>query len=237
MNAHYSSPGRPLQFRYGQGALECQFTLTTAGEYRGPPNSRGATLGRTSRPADSESNSASVSSRQARPRVMPPPSRPEKRRDAQSLGRRQTETTRRSTDSGDGDSLFVRQEETDRQWDPASYDNAEESLEWNTNHETVCAACRPLTRLSVLTRFRNHCSQKAFETAKQVIRRRCNPLPIPMHNRLLLTVPHSSILPRKDFPRFVCCPCSEPVIANIPKDSKTVVKKIGNIMYLALRPK
>ena len=138
LHAHYSSPGRPLQFAFENPGLICKFTLMTAGDPKGPvdvPEGR----------KESSSNSLGQQApgfntlKQADRRSMAPPSRPEGRRNLQTLGRRATDappfadqTTRKTSDS-----LLMPQEEEDRSWNPSNYDEDENVLAWDTRDSDV----------------------------------------------------------------------------------------------------
>jgi cell cycle checkpoint control protein RAD9A len=135
LQAYYSSPGRPLQFIYSKASMECQFTLMTAGEYRG---STVEAIERMNRGGTQTTNNATAIQRQQPPKIMlPPPRPPEGRRSATKLGKRQVDERSKSatTDESDDQPLFVPQD--DREWDPAPYDNGEEVLGWDASEPTV----------------------------------------------------------------------------------------------------
>jgi cell cycle checkpoint control protein RAD9A len=143
LNAYYSSPGRPLQFSYRKDELYCQFTVMTAGEYRGgqPPTTT-TTTPAIIRPPSAQPQSETFIRQSGNSRSMPPPARPDTRRNPRSLGRRESTSTSKSSDSQaqESDSLFVPMEEEDRQWDPPNLDDNEEMLGWDAseNHVRVC---------------------------------------------------------------------------------------------------
>jgi hypothetical protein len=70
---------------------------------------------------------------------MPPPVTKKARKLAGRLGQNESSTSSLLSNRSDRDSesLFVRQEEEDRQWDPKEYDNEEESLGWNATIDNV----------------------------------------------------------------------------------------------------
>lgn len=140
VSALYSTPGRPLQFNYGLEGLQCQFTLMTAGDYNNT--------------AASNTTQKSLSREPSRPRLradndgafnvstgsadMAPPATTKARKLAGKLGQNASATGSMISNRSDRDteSLFVQQDEDDRQWDPAEYDN-EESLGWNATIDNV----------------------------------------------------------------------------------------------------
>lgn len=72
---------------------------------------------------------------------MPPPTMTKARKLAGKLGQNESATgsTLSNRSDRDSESLFVQQEEEDRQWDPAEYNNEEESLGWNATIDNVSA--------------------------------------------------------------------------------------------------
>lgn len=143
VSAHYSTPGRPLQFDYSLEELQCQFTLMTAGDNHNTPvsSTTNKSLSReSSRPRPSADNDSPPNVRSA-PTEMPPPVKTKARKLAGKLGQNESATGSMLSNRSDRDSesLFVQQEEVDRQWDPAEYDNEEESLGWNATIDNVSA--------------------------------------------------------------------------------------------------
>jgi cell cycle checkpoint control protein RAD9A len=141
VSALYSTPGRPLQFNYALEGLQCQFTLMTAGDCHSTPAS--STTNKSSstesfRPKPSADNDGSLNVKSA-PTEMPPPTITKARKLAGKLGQNESATGSMisSRSDRDSESLFVQQEEEDRQWDPAEYDNEEESLGWNATIDNV----------------------------------------------------------------------------------------------------
>ncbi|KAF2673167.1 hypothetical protein BT63DRAFT_147837 [Microthyrium microscopicum] len=136
LHAYYTSPGRPLQFAYNKGSMNCQFTLTTAGEYRGTTIQPAPVGAATRHRSESERASKPPPSRA---KVMPPPPAPSGRRNTKTLGKRRPSAPDRSAETSrdnQDEPLFVPMENDDRNWDPPSYDNAEESLGWDASEET-----------------------------------------------------------------------------------------------------
>jgi cell cycle checkpoint control protein RAD9A len=141
VNALYSTPGRPLQFNYGLEGVQCQFTLMTAGDYHNTPapSATNKLLRKEpSRPKSSVDNDGAPSTRSASTE-MPPPAIAKARKLAGRLGQNESATGSMFSNRSDRDSesLFVQQEEEDRQWDPAQYENEEESLGWNATIDNV----------------------------------------------------------------------------------------------------
>ena len=135
VSALYSTPGRPLQFNYDLEGLQCQFTLMTAGDYNNTPTSsttKRSSSGESSRPRPRTDNDGTPNARSTSTE-MPPPTMTKVRKLAGKLGQNESATgsTLSNRSDRDSESLFVQQEEEDRQWDPAEYNNEEESLGWN----------------------------------------------------------------------------------------------------------
>lgn len=129
LTAYYSQPTRPLQFSYGSDGLLCEFTLMTSGDYNA------ATAPPTPVPqVPSRATSRAQSSATEMPdnRSMPPPVEPASRRSIRRQpGSRKAASPRPQEDS---ESLFVPQdEEEDARWEPANYDNDEETLGWDAS--------------------------------------------------------------------------------------------------------
>jgi cell cycle checkpoint control protein RAD9A len=161
VSALYSTPGRPLQFNYGVEGVQCQFTLMTAGDSNNTPAPTATTkksLSReSSRPRSGADNDGTPNTRSGSTEMPPPPTKARKLTGR--LGQNESTTSSMLSNRSDRDSesLFVQQEEQDRQWDPAEYDNEEESLGWNATIDNVSAGVvfdyfgSPLTRMSLLT--------------------------------------------------------------------------------------
>jgi len=139
----YSVPGRPLQFNYGVGGLQCQFTLMTAGDYHGTPAATASAKATTREPSRSEPRVANGRGpiEKLLSAEMPPPAVPKTRKLGKNLGQNESMTTSTISNPSDRESegLFVTQED-DSQWDPPNYDDGEESLGWNATADNVCSA-------------------------------------------------------------------------------------------------
>ena len=141
VSALYSTPGRPLQFNYGLEGMQCQFTLMTAGDYHNtltPRATNNASSSReSSRPRSGADNDGAPNTRSASTEMLPPLTKARKL--AGRLGQNESATVSMLSNRSDhvSESLFVQQEEDDRKWDPAEYDNEEESLGWNTTIDNV----------------------------------------------------------------------------------------------------
>lgn len=139
--AYYSSPGRPLQFNYRKDELYCQFTVMTAGDNRKSSSASTTTntTAASSRRQSVQPQSVSFEQRQDTSRSMPPPARPEARRNPQSLGKRTSTSSSTGTESQaqESDSLFVPADDGDRQWDPQDLADNEESVGWDASEDNV----------------------------------------------------------------------------------------------------
>ena len=144
ISAYYSNPGRPFQFSYSKDGIQCQFTLMTTGEYNGTPGpsaapSSAATPG--PRPISRAQSTTSTTLENRRPAVeaMPPPAKPAPRRPVRKLGQNENNAASqlRQQPEEDPDSLFVPTGEEDRRWEPADYENDEETLGWDASASNV----------------------------------------------------------------------------------------------------
>jgi cell cycle checkpoint control protein RAD9A len=153
LQAYYSAPGRPLQFTYNKHSMECQFTLMTAGEYRGPTAEAIERMN-----AGPQQTSNAEPTKKQPTRVMPPPPRPfEGRRNARTLGKRTEERAKSTvTTESDDQPLFVPQD--DREWDPAPYDNGDEVLGWDASEKTVLISTLSGIYVNELIEIRNRYS-------------------------------------------------------------------------------
>jgi cell cycle checkpoint control protein RAD9A len=146
LSAYYSSPGRPLQFNCRKDDLYCQFTVMTAGDNRKTPtaSTTTTTTASSSRRASVQPQGASFEQRQASSKTMPPPARPEARRNPQSLGKRTSTSTSTATESQaqESDSLFVPADDGDRLWDPQNLADNEESVGWDASEDNVPPSLR-----------------------------------------------------------------------------------------------
>jgi cell cycle checkpoint control protein RAD9A len=69
---------------------------------------------------------------------MPPPAIPNTRKPVRKLGQNDTNGGSRTVQQDDNDdSLFVPLEEEDQRWDPADYENDEETLAWDASANNV----------------------------------------------------------------------------------------------------
>jgi cell cycle checkpoint control protein RAD9A len=150
VSAHYSSPGRPLQFNYEVNSVYGQFTLMTAGEYRGETPQPTAAATFQARASMAASSRATTTEPREQPRNMAPPPKPDGRRNLKTLGRREsnpgdaasqpqsTATSFRDERRPSPDSLFIPLDD-DQAWDPPEYERTlEETLEWDSREVDVC---------------------------------------------------------------------------------------------------
>jgi cell cycle checkpoint control protein RAD9A len=147
INTFYSTPGRPLQFSYSMDGLHCQFTLMTAGDYTPSPSTApsaavsAAPTRASSRVQSITGPSSEISpSERSRsfPNNMPPPAVPNSRKPVRKLGQKDVNGGSKTAQQDDNDdSLFVPLEEEDRRWDPADYENDEETLAWDASANNV----------------------------------------------------------------------------------------------------
>ena len=134
ITAQYSFPNRPMQFRYSEGGVQCEFTLMTIGD------SRGSSL----TPASEESRQNSITPLQERQQqrttqrlkiTMPPPTQPA----SLSKGSRSNVTNQRPSPpppkpSLDPESLFLPQhEDEDRQWGERHEKDDEDTVGWSAS--------------------------------------------------------------------------------------------------------
>lgn len=152
LHAFYSVPGRPLQFGYNKASMVCQFTLMTAGDYRGDSTEA---LERLKAPPP---QSRAPTPRSEPTKTMAPPPRPiSGRRSTTQLGtRRDAERANSTATNASEESLFVSQD--DRSWYPAKYnadDDGEERIGWDTSAVTVRLVLR--RRCRELMEDRNLC--------------------------------------------------------------------------------
>lgn len=143
VGAYYSTPGRPLQFSYFRDGMHCQFTLMTVADYNGTPapSTAASAVDRHISRAPSTGVSAAPNGRIV-VSEMPPPAAPNARRPVRKLGQNGPQAGKRKADEQDqeSDSLFVPREDDDREdrrWDPAEYENDEETLGWDASANNV----------------------------------------------------------------------------------------------------
>jgi cell cycle checkpoint control protein RAD9A len=143
VGAYYSTPGRPLQFSYSKDGLHCQFTLMTVGDYSGTPAPSAATSTVSRNTLQAPSNPASaVQNGRIAVSEMPPPAIPNARKSVRKLGQNgpQNRKQKANEQDQDSDSLFVPRDGDDREdvrWDPADYENEEETLGWDASANNV----------------------------------------------------------------------------------------------------
>jgi cell cycle checkpoint control protein RAD9A len=147
INTFYSTPGRPLQFSYSMDGLHCQFTLMTVGDYT--PSAAAAQSAavsiaptRASSRIRSITGPSSETSRSDKGQAvltnMPPPAIPNTRKPVRKLGQKDPSGGSKTAQQDDNDdSLFVPLQEEDRRWDPADYENDEETLAWDASANNV----------------------------------------------------------------------------------------------------
>ena len=151
ITAHYSNPGRPLQFSYAKGGMQCEFTLMTSEDRRGtnaPVRSRQAPVSSTPHPFRAQTKNSSrhkdtlqfrVGSKSAE---MPPPSQPASRSIPTNVPRRQS-AQRPSPPppkaSLDPETLFLQQyDDEDRHWGERTLNEDEETVGWSASAVNVC---------------------------------------------------------------------------------------------------
>jgi len=137
-SAYYSQPTRPLQFSYGGDGMRCEFTLMTAGDYRGTPATSAAPAV-PSKPASRAQSTigASVQAVSRNAPSMPPPAAPNLRSNARSFGKNVNKASSQQATApsqDESETLFVPVEEDDRAWEPADYhEDQEEMLGWDAS--------------------------------------------------------------------------------------------------------
>ncbi|KAL8939775.1 MAG: hypothetical protein Q9216_003162 [Gyalolechia sp. 2 TL-2023] len=160
VQAHYSFPTRPLQLAYNEHGMQCEFTLMTIGDYRGPTSTPVPVAGgnspslpqdsRPSRPLTTQETQASIDRAHGEDTAaMPPPSQPASRSFQRFPPTRSTdESLQRGflsqkpsrpsppppKASLDPESLFLPADTVDGRWDEANYEEEEEeTLGWDAN--------------------------------------------------------------------------------------------------------
>ena len=160
VQAHYSSPRRPMQISYQEHGMQCEFTLMTIGDYRGssvtpaPITVRKPSATPSENPASRQvsvqpsQNTRSEGATDRARETMPPPSQPVSRSfaamvpsqpDPQSLLKEgmSQKPSRPSPPppkaSLDPESLFLPAGDDDRQWDETNYDDEEDTLGWDAS--------------------------------------------------------------------------------------------------------
>lgn len=177
IKALYSFATRPLLLSYEEHGMHCEFTLMTIGDYRGESTTPTPTASRQLSAAPSASTTEpdlarQSSNRYSRPQPpkepdharqpsnqklrpqpsmpMPPPSQPASRSFGKEPGsqRAQRPSPPPPKASLDPDSLFLPDEDEDRQWGERNYDDEEDTLGWNPTASNVsfrlwCSGSRP----------------------------------------------------------------------------------------------
>lgn len=143
VSAAYSLPSRPMQLKYTDEGMSCEFILMTLGDYRGssvtpaPGAARGASVKATARqPLEASSNRNGANSAAS----MPPPSRSaapsNARENSKAKVRRPSPPPPQP--SLQSDSLFFPDPDDDQRWDPVGYDDEdEEPLGWDASADNV----------------------------------------------------------------------------------------------------
>lgn len=142
VKALYSHPSSPMQITYSDEGMMCEFILMTIGESRGSSATPAPNAGRAtaSRSASRQPLDATAGSRRAPSSNMPPPSvsaapsisRENPRKKSSAPSQPLPASTQQS------DSLFVPQDDDDRQWDPVNYeDDDHEELLWDAEQNAV----------------------------------------------------------------------------------------------------
>ncbi|KAH7139020.1 Rad9-domain-containing protein [Dendryphion nanum] len=149
LKAFYSHPTRPLQFSYTKEGMTCEFTLMTSGDHNASAvsTSISAQIHNASRQNTSTSTSTTSSRAQSishpslTNKKMPPPPSPARRslrrnrHNAPSAPSPAVAPTdqQQEEEEEDPESLFVRQDDEDAQWEPIDYNNEEETLGWDAS--------------------------------------------------------------------------------------------------------
>lgn len=142
ITARYTRPCRHLQLAYETEGISSEFTLMTRGEVDDDDTSSRAASQLSARPAAAQSVSGNTSKNNtsARDQMPPPPSR-SVQPVAQAAARKPEappSAAPRPSAYVDFDHLFV-PEDDDRQWDEHNYEeDAEDTLGWDANADTVC---------------------------------------------------------------------------------------------------
>jgi cell cycle checkpoint control protein RAD9A len=132
----YSVPSRPLQIRYSDVGVDCEFILMTIGTYDGDPATSSAVRGNAARKPSSRLSSARPERMAG---AMAPPARPLTLRrpreivpDPAADGLLGTSTT----SSMVYNPMFFTEADDDRQWDPTNEED-EEMLGWDAKADEV----------------------------------------------------------------------------------------------------
>lgn len=169
MSASYSQPGRPLQFSHGRDGMHSEFTLMTIGETRNMPTPSESRAGSTIAGSRSQPSASAEANQRNKTTAMPPPSRPASRILKQPGSAKPISPSPRPSE--EFESLFVPAEPSaeEQQWDPAQYQDEEETLGWDASASNVRIQC---TRTSQWPTYRNRilgCIQHS-ETASPILK-------------------------------------------------------------------
>ena len=148
ITTHYSFPTRPMQLTYQDHGMQCDFTLMTIGDYSGsvtpsPAVTRESSAAATREISSSRQRPIGTSRAEVTPATsMPPPIEPASRSFARELPQSQRvprpspPAPKRSMND---DSLFLpADEDEDRQWGEANYDDEEDTVGWSASaHNNV----------------------------------------------------------------------------------------------------
>ncbi|KAJ9645973.1 hypothetical protein H2199_003016 [Coniosporium tulheliwenetii] len=147
MSACYSQPTRPLQFSYGGEGMHCEFTLMTAGDYRGTPAPAPSHAVASRSISRAQSTASARTDNHPAPVEMPPPSesgsRASTRRNKVPGSARPPASSNLQQPQSDPEPLFVPLEEEDRRWDPVVYRDEEETLGWTLARTTITSLTTP----------------------------------------------------------------------------------------------
>ena len=148
IHARYSFPSRPMQLKYHEYGMKCEFTLMTIGEYRGgsvtpaPAVARNPSTAPTDRPIDKQipRQSSVQTTGQQLASPMPPPTQPASHsftREPPSQ-RPQRPSPPPPKTSLDPESLFLpATDDDDRKWDERNYDDDQDTLGWDAGADNV----------------------------------------------------------------------------------------------------
>lgn len=135
VTALYSQPAHPLQFSYGAGGMQCEFTLMTIGDFRN--SSASSTLRSNAR--ENTNGAPTRTFVQSRGTNMPPPAARQSSTPSQArrLGSRQMVNAVRTDPAENPESLFL-PEDDDSRWDPQE-DRGEDDdmLAWDASADNV----------------------------------------------------------------------------------------------------
>lgn len=151
LSAAYSSPGRPMKLSYHGDGILCEFTLMTVGEKSDAAqrSKRIRTNGpKSARPGlEAAPRGASVVQDNPPPATIIPREQAPRDHPARQSIRRQTQFEIRPTQMPPpptfrSESLFVPQEDDDRQWEPVNPEDDEDDgdnarLEWDASNQPV----------------------------------------------------------------------------------------------------